>query len=97
MRHALCLLFGALIASANIAGWALALRRLGKPVGVVTLVTLPLFFTLKLGLTALALYFILKAPWASLPGLLVGLGLPVMALAISKVAKPETPQPGSKP
>jgi len=93
MSFILCLAAGAAITAANLAGWSWAVGRMGKPNGP-GLLPLLLFFTLKLGLTGLALYFIIKSPWLNLPGLLIGVGLPVMGSASIRLARAAKPPKG---
>jgi hypothetical protein len=52
------------------------------------------FIMLKLGLSALALYLIIKAPWFSLPGLLVGVGLPALGLSLWRLLSAPHPSKG---
>jgi hypothetical protein len=93
MNFALCLAAGAAITAANLAGWSWAVGRMGKADGP-GLLPLLLFFTLKLGLTGLALYFIIKSSWLDLPGLLIGVGLPVMGSAALRLRRAAKPQKG---
>ena len=85
MNLILCLAAGGAITGLNLAGWSWVVGRMGKPLGRGRLALFLAFFFLKLGLSALALYFILMAPWCSIPGLLVGLGLPAMGLALRRL------------
>lgn len=67
------------------AGWlSKALIRQGRPTPL-ALAGILIVFSLKLGIVALALYFVLKASWCSLPGLLIGLGLPALGLSIARL------------
>jgi hypothetical protein len=81
VNFALSLISGAAVTGLNVAGWA----NLGQPLGRLRMALLLAFMFLKLGFSALALYFILKAPWCSIPGLLVGLGLPALGLSLHRL------------
>jgi hypothetical protein len=85
VNFALSLISGAAVTGLNVAGWAKVVANLGQPLGRLRMALLLAFMFLKLGFSALALYFILKAPWCSIPGLLVGLGLPALGLSLHRL------------
>ena len=93
MSFALSLLLGAAVAGLNVAGWSWVVANLGRSLSRAKMALFLVIIFCKLGLSALALFFILKAPWCSIPGLLVGIGLPALGLSTYRLMQSLHRQP----